>query len=171
MTRLTQQEQNFCNDLIQDYFENKNLSIISVLFFGGNIKIDASKEIIKDFFQDDYKNFFNDSILLFNSEKSSIIGKYKEYFWYANEDGGISFVGTVMPDILYFMTETHTCSISDEDGYEDLEYVLESRGLRIDDYINRYKYICEKNNYTFDLKWNYDEQKAKEFKSIIKSLK
>ena len=75
MTRLTQQEQNFCNDLIQDYFENKNLSIISVLFFGGNIKIDASKEIIKDFFQDDYKNFFNDSILLFNSEKSSIIGK------------------------------------------------------------------------------------------------
>lgn len=41
MTRLTQQEQNFCNDLIQDYFENKNLSIISVLFFGGNIKIDA----------------------------------------------------------------------------------------------------------------------------------
>lgn len=100
-----------------------------------------------------------------------MIGKYKEYFWYTNEDGGISFIGTDMSDILYFMTETHTCSISDKEGYEDLEYVLESRGLKIDDYINKYKYICEKNGYQFDLNWNYNESKAKEFDRIIEKLK
>lgn len=61
-----------------------------------------------------------------------MIGKYKEYFWYANEDGGISFIGIVMPDILYFMTET--------------------------------------NNYTFDMKWKYDKNKADEFYKTIKIL-
>lgn len=171
MTKLTEQEQSFYNDIIQDEINNGELSIFSVLFYGGTSDHTISKNIICEYFKDKYQSFFNNSIILFGAERSALIGKYKEYFWYANEDGGISFVGTVMPDILYFMTETHTCSISDEDGYEDLEYVLESRGLKIDDYINRYKYICEKNGYTFDLKWNYDEQKAKEFKSIIKSLK
>lgn len=171
MTKLTQQEQNFCNDLIQDYFENKNLSIISVLFFGGNIKIDASKEIIKDFFQDDYKNFFNDSILLFNSEKSSIIGKYKEYFWYTNEDGYISFIDTNFSNFLYFMTDEHTFSIIDKDLYEDFEYTLSRRKINLNDYILKYKLLCEKNGYSFDMKWEYDEEKAEEFDRIVENLK
>lgn len=171
MTILTIQEKKFYDDLIQDYFDNKNLSIISVFFFGGNIKIDASKEIIKDIFQDDYKNFFNDSILLFNSEKSSIIGKYREYFWYTNEDGYISFIDTNLSNFLYFMTEEHTFSIIDKELYEDFEDTLSRRKINLNDYILKYKRLCEKNGYSFDMKWEYDEEKAEEFDKTIEKLK
>lgn len=171
MTILTIQEKKFYDDLIQDYFDNKNLSIISVFFFGGNIKIDASKEIIKDIFQDDYKNFFNDSVFLFNSEKSSIIGKYKEYFWYTNEDGYISFIDTNFSNFLYFMTEEHTFSIIDKELYEDFEDTLSRRKINLNDYILKYKLLCEQNGYSFDMKWEYDEEKAKEFDRIIEKLK
>lgn len=171
MTKLTGEEQSFYNDIVQDEINNGDLSIFSVLFYGGISEDAISKNIIYEYFKDKYKYFFNNSIILFGAERSALIGKYKEYFWYTNEDGGISFIGTDMPDILYFMTETHTCSISDKEGYEDLEYVLESRGLKIDDYINKYKYICEKNGYHFDLNWNYNESKSKEFDRIIEKLK
>lgn len=171
MTNLTIQEQNFYNDLIKDDLKNKNLSLISVFFFGGNIKVKASKEIIKDIFQDNYKNFFNDSILLFNSEKSSIIGKYKQYFWYTNEDGYISFIDTNFSNFLYFMTEEHTFSITDKDLYEDFEDTLSRRKINLNDYILKYKLLCDKNGYDFDMKWEYDETKAEEFYRIIEKLK
>lgn len=171
MTNLTIQEQNFYNDLIKDDLKNKNLSLISVFFFGGNIKVKASKEIIKDIFQDNYKNFFNDSILLFNSEKSSIIGKYKQYFWYTNEDGYISFIDTNFSNFLYFMTEEHTFSITDKDLYEDFEDTLSRRKINLNDYILKYKLLCDKNGYDFDMKWEYDETKAEEFDRIIEKLK
>lgn len=171
MTKLTEQEQIFYNDLLQDYFNNKNFSIISVFFFGGNIKVKASKEIIKDIFQNNYKNFFNDSILLFNSEKSSIIGKYKEYFWYINEDGYISFIDTNFSNFLYFMTEEHTFSIIDNDLYEDFEDTVSRRKINLNDYILKYKLLCEKNGYSFDMKWEYNQEKAEEFDRIIEKLK
>lgn len=171
MTNLTIQEQNFYNDLIKDDLKNKNLSLISVFFFGGNIKVKASKEIIKDIFQDNYKNFFNDSILLFNSEKSSIIGKYKQYFWYTNEDGYISFIDTNFSNFLHFMTEEHTFSITDKDLYEDFEDTLSRRKINLNDYILKYKLLCDKNGYDFDMKWEYDETKAEEFDRIIEKLK
>lgn len=112
MTYLTLQEQNFYDDLIKDYLENKNNSLISQFFNGGNVDLNFSYDIIKEFFQNDYKDFFENSIFLFNSERSSIIGKYKDYFWYANEDG-----------------------------------------------------------YIFDMKWEYDENKAEEFDRIVEKLK
>lgn len=171
MTNLTIQEQNFYDGLIQDYSDNKNLSLISVFFFGGNIKVEASKEIIKDIFQDNYKNFFNNSIILFNSEKSSIIGKYKEYFWYTNEDGYISFIDTEFSNFLYFMTEEHTFSIIDKELYEDFEDTLSRRKINLNDYILKYKLLCENNGYIFDMKWEYDENKAEEFDEIIRNLK
>ena len=46
MTNLTIQEQNFYNDLIQDDFENKNNSLISQFFNGGNIDINFSYDSI-----------------------------------------------------------------------------------------------------------------------------
>ena len=64
MTNLTIQEQNFYNDLIQDDFENKNNSLISQFFNGGNIDINFSYDSIKEFFQNDYKDFFENSIFL-----------------------------------------------------------------------------------------------------------
>lgn len=148
MTNLTIQEQNFYNDLIQDDFENKNNSLISQFFNGGNIDINFSYDSIKEFFQNDYKDFFENSIFLFNSERSSIIGKYKDYFWYANENGYISFIDTNFSSFLYFMTDQHTYAIFDEELYEDLKYIFESRGLNIENFINKYKNICEK-------KWVY----------------
>lgn len=151
--------------------KNKNLSLISVFFFGGNIKVKASKEIIKDIFQDNYKNFFNDSILLFNSEKSSIIGKYKQYFWYTNEDGYISFIDTNFSNFLYFMTEEHTFFITDKDLYEDFEDTLSRRKINLNDYILKYKLLCDKNGYDFDMKWEYDETKTEDFDRIIEKLK
>lgn len=171
MTNLTIQEQNFYDGLTQDYFDNKNLSLISVFFFGGNIKLDASKEIIKALFQDNYKNFFNDSIFLFNSERSSIIGKYKSYFWYINEDAYISFIDTEFSNFLYFMTDEHTFSIIDKKLYEDFEDTLSRRKINLNDYILKYKILCENNGYIFDMKWEYDENKAEEFDKIIRNLK
>lgn len=171
MTNLTIQEQNFYNDLIQDDFENKNNSLISQFFNGGNVDLNFSYDIIKEFFQNDYKDFFENSIFLFNSEKSSIIGKYKDYFWYANEDGYISFIDTNFSNFLYFMTEQHTYAIFDDELYEDLKYIFESRGLNIENFINKYKTICKKNGYTFDMKWEYDEKKADEFDKTIEKLK
>ena len=37
--------------------------------------------------------------------------------------------------------------------------------------INKYKTICKKNGYTFDMKWEYDENKAEEFDKTIEKLK
>ena len=171
MTNLTIQEQNFYNDLIQDDFENKNNSLISQFFNGGNIDINFSYDSIKEFFQNDYKDFFENSIFLFNSERSSIIGKYKDYFWYANENGYISFIDTNFSNFLYFMTDEHTFSIIDKDLYEDFEDTLSRRKINLNDYILKYKLLCEKNGYSFDMKWEYDETKAEEFDRIIEKLK
>ena len=93
------------------------------------------------------------------------------YFWYANENGYISFIDTNFSSFLYFMTDQHTYAIFDEELYEDLKYIFESRGLNIENFINKYKNICEKNGYIFDMKWEYDENKAKEFDRIIEKLK
>ena len=38
-------------------------------------------------------------------------------------------------------------------------------------YVNKYKNICEKNGYSFDMKWEYDEEKAEEFDRTIERLK
>lgn len=171
MTKLTNSEQNFYNDLIKDYLENKNNSLISQFFNGGNVDLNFSYDIIKEFFQNDYKDFFENSIFLFNSERSSIIGKYKDYFWYANEDGYISFIDTNFSNFLYFMTEEHTFSITDKDLYEDFEDTLSRRKINLNDYILKYKLLCDKNGYDFDMKWEYDETKAEEFDRIIEKLK
>lgn len=80
MTKLTQQEQNFYNDLINDEIENKDLSILNVFFFGGIVDMKLSKKAISEDFQDQYINFFENSIFLFAAERSSVIGKYKNTF-------------------------------------------------------------------------------------------
>lgn len=171
MTKLTQQEQNFYNDLINDEIENKDLSILNVFFFGGIVDMKLSKKAISEDFQDQYINFFENSIFLFAAERSSVIGKYKEYFWYSNEDGYISFVDTSLPNFLYFIMECHIVPMTDDDFKEDLEDRFESNNLNLEDYISKYRYICEKNGYSFDMKWEYDEEKSKEFDKIIEKLK
>lgn len=171
MTKLTQQEQHFYNDLINDEIENKDLSILNVFFFGGIVDRKFSEEAISEDFQNQYTDFFENSIFLFAAERSSVIGKYKEYFWYSNEDGYISFVDTNLPNFLYFIMECHIVPMTDDDFKEDLEYRFESSSLNLEDYINKYRDICEKNGYIFDMKWDYDKKKAKEFKKIIKKLK
>jgi len=171
MTKLTQQEQNFYNDLINDEIENKDLSILNVFFFGGIVDMKLSKKAISEDFQDQYINFFENSIFLFAAERSSVIGKYKEYFWYSNEDGYISFVDTSLPNFLYFIMEWHIVPMTDDDFKEDLEDRFESNNLNLEDYISKYRYICEKNEYIFDMKWEYDEEKAEEFDRIIEKLK
>lgn len=171
MTKLTQQEQNFYNDLINDEIENKDLSILNVFFFGGIVDMKLSKKAISEDFQDQYINFFENSIFLFAAERSSVIGKYKEYFWYSNEDGYISFVDTSLPNFLYFIMESHIVPMTDDDFKEDLEDRFESSNLNLEDYISKYRYICEKNGYSFDMKWEYDEEKAEEFDRIVENLK
>ncbi len=171
MTRLTQQEQNFYNDLINDEIENKDLSILNVFFFGGIVNKELAETAILEDFQNRYADFFKNSIFLFSAEKSSVIGKYKEYFWYSNEDGYISFVDTSLPNFLYFIMESHIVPMTDDDFKEDLEDMFESSNLKLEDYISKYKYICEKNGYSFDMKWEYDEEKSKEFDRIIEKLK
>lgn len=69
------------------------------------------------------------------------------------------------------MTETHTSPLADEDGYEDLEHMLKSRGLDIEEYLQRYKNICENNCFTFNLSWDYDYEKAEEFNKLLNTLK
>jgi len=171
MTRLTQQEQNFYNDLINDEIENKDLSILNVFFFGGIVNKELAETAILEDFQNRYADFFKNSIFLFSAEKSSVIGKYKEYFWYTNEDGYISFIDTNFSNFLYFMTDEHTFSIIDKDLYEDFEDTLSRRKINLNDYILKYKLLCEKNGYSFDMKWEYDETKAEEFDRIIEKLK
>lgn len=69
------------------------------------------------------------------------------------------------------MTDQHTYAIFDDELYKDLKYIFESRGLNIENFINKYKTICEKNGYIFDMKWEYDETKAEEFDRLIEKLK
>lgn len=171
MTKLTEQEQSFYSDLINDEIENKDLSILNVFFFGGIVDKNFSKKAIPEDFQNQYADFFENSIFLFSAEKSSVIGKYKEYFWYSNEDGYISFVDTNLSSFLYFIMESHIFPITDDDFKEDLEDMFESSNLKLEDYIIKYRYICEKNGYTFDMQWVYDENKAEEFDRIIEKLK
>lgn len=69
------------------------------------------------------------------------------------------------------MTDEHTFSIIDKDLYEDFEDTLSRRKINLNDYILKYKLLCEKNGYSFDMKWEYDETKAEEFYRIIEKLK
>ena len=171
MTILTASEKAFYNDLVLNEKDNGELSILSVFFYGGIADEKSTKDIIKEYFKNRYAEFFKESIILFGAERSSLVGKYHDYFWYTNEDGIISFLGTTITDVLYFMTETHTSPLADEDGYEDLEHKLKSRGLDIEEYLKKYKTICEKNGFTFDLTWDYDYEKAEEFNKLLKTLK
>ena len=171
MTKLTNSEQLFYNDIIQDEINNGELSIFSVLFYGGIADQTISKNIICEYFKDKYQSLFDNSIILFGAERSALIGKYKEYFWYTNEDGYISFIDTNFSNFLYFMTDEHTFSIIDKDLYEDFEDTLSRRKINLNDYILKYKLLCEKNGYSFDMKWEYDEEKAEEFDRIVENLK
>jgi len=171
MTILTASEKAFYNDLVLNEKDNGELSILSVFFYGEIADEKSTKDIIKEYFKNRYAEFFEGSIILFGAERSSLVGKYQDYFWYTNEDAIISFLGTKIIDVLFFMTETHTSPLADEDGYEDLEHKLKSRGLDIEEYLKKYKAICEKNGFTFDLTWDYNYEKAEEFNKILKRLK
>lgn len=171
MTMLTASEQAFYNDLISDEKDNGELSILSVFFYGGIADEKSIKYIINEYFKNKYTDLFKESIILFGAERSSLVGKYLDYFWYTNEDGVVSFLGATIIDVLFFMTETHTSPLAYEDGYEDLEHMLESRGLDIEEYLHRYKDICENNGFTFNLSWDYDYEKAEQFNKLLNTLK
>ena len=162
---------------------NKEFSFISEIdnrkltnvLYNGELVLDFQEEVKKQMFQlfsDKYiYQIIKDSDILYSCEDSSYIGKYKEYFWYTNEDGYISFIDTNFSNFLYFMTDEHTFSIIDKDLYEDFEDTLSRRKINLNDYILKYKLLCEKNGYSFDMKWEYDENKAEEFDRIIEKLK
>ena len=65
MTKLTNSEQLFYNDIIQDEINNGELSIFSVLFYGGIADQTISKNIICEYFKDKYQSLFDNSIILF----------------------------------------------------------------------------------------------------------
>lgn len=58
MTKLTGEERSFYNDIVQDEINNGDLSIFSVLFYGGISEDAISKNIIYEYFKDKYKFFF-----------------------------------------------------------------------------------------------------------------
>ena len=171
MTKLNIQENNFYHDLINDEKNYRDDSILLTLANFGIADNNRVDDLIKDFFCDKYRQLFQNSIILFDGERSSVVGKYKEYFWHFNDDQTISFIDTSIQNIIYFMCKIYSSSICDKDGYEDLEYFLSERDIELKDYIFKYKTICENNNYTFDMKWKYDETKTEEFDRLIEKLK
>lgn len=170
MTKLNIQENNFYYDLLNDEKNYKDDSILLTLANFGIADSNRVNGLIKDFFGDKYEQLFQNSIILFDGERSSVVGKYKEYFWHFNDDQTISFIDTSIQNIIYFMCKIYSFSICDKDGYEELEYFLSERDIELKDYISKYKTICENNNYTFDLKWTYDKNNADEFYKTIKLL-
>jgi hypothetical protein len=48
--------------------------------------------------------------------------------------------------------------IYDEEMYEEFKLSMKDKGKNLDEYIERYKTICNKNGYEFSLKWNEDKQ-------------
>lgn len=170
MTKLNIQENNFYHDLINDEKNYRDDSILLTLANFGIADSNRVNGLIKDFFGYKYEELFQNSIILFDGERSSAVGKYKEYFWHFNDDKTLSFIDTSIQNIIYFMCKIYSSSICDKDDYEDLEYFLSERDIELEEYISKYKRICENNNYTFDLKWTYDKNKADEFYKTIKLL-
>lgn len=168
MTKLTEQEQSFYSDLINDEIENKDLSILNVFFFGGIVDKNFSKKAIPEDFQNQYADFFENSIFLFSAEKSSVIGKYKEYFWYSNEDGNLSYIGKSIDDIIYTAFSFWTGNFFDERQKEDRILDIENKGFNYDNILNDYQSFCKVYGYDFHYDYLPDLIGEKEFNEIIK---
>lgn len=161
-TKLTKQEIGFINDLINDEIENKEDNILNSFFYGC---VMTNNEVIKDcidfLFKDIKSNFFNDSIVFLMGEKTSMVGKYGDYFWFTNEinafeidDEKIEYISKSIHNVILFMIYKTWFLYLDEKGSDnELEYALSTQNKNLMVYIERYKKICHNNGYVLDLSW------------------
>lgn len=103
MKNLNDNEHNLYFFLIEDFKKQQKHSFVDCLDYLYFIfrcnpyqKEDTSvQNIIKKI----PEQFIKSSDILFTKNDCSIIGKYENFFWQANQDGNISFIGTTFLDI------------------------------------------------------------------------
>lgn len=166
---MNQKECAFYNSLLLDYHRNKDKSYLSRIFCC--VPIDEQKEkIISDIVKISTKKLIADSDLLFQSEDSSITGKWKDSFWFIDSEQEISFIDTSIDKVAYFLSENYSWPLDDEELKEDLEERFSLWDIDFISYMEEYKSFCILHGYDFDFSWEYNQHKADIFLNDIENL-
>lgn len=166
---MNQKECYFYNNLLLDYQKNKDKSYLSRIFCC--VPIDEEKEkIMSGILKISTKKLIADSDLLFQSEDSGIIGKWKDSFWFLDSEQEVSFIDKDMDKIAYFLSENYSWPLDDVAFKEDLEERFLLWDIDFTTYIKEYKMFCIFNGYDFDFSWEYDQHKADIFLNGIENL-
>jgi len=167
---LNKYESDFLKALDKDYINKGKNSFLDILFCVSSVcKKNILSDILEDVENENHKIFFKNSDIIFRSQDSFYLGKYKEhYFIYGNEGEffgagkEIQNVCNVFRELFYGYSEEDTRAIESifkMHKYPPYEEVIED-----------YKIFCSNLHLKYETSDIYWETQSEEFDEVIELL-
>lgn len=158
-TILENFEYDFIQSLCKNDINNKN-SFFKIVY-RGELFQKEKKESFFEKFNNKYKEFFNNSIVLFESKGYYFFGKIDKFFWFMDECENIYLVSKNIIDIPIQITRL--TSYWDLDVDENLDEFWKDRQFQypekgnVKDIYDSFKLMAKQHGYEFDLMKDIDD--------------
>lgn len=147
---MNQQSNKFICALKEDHKHNQSESFLSTIYGIDTIEGKNLKELFPHIFNTKKPDkFVEKSELLFHKKDELLIGKYKDFFWYINKEGGIGEIDCIGFNPLDILKSTNCVFLEDETLA--VNYLTENHSQIANPYqhIRSFKEFCASYGYDF----------------------
>lgn len=171
ITKLTNVEEKFLEHLRKNRNEEGDKSFLSLLFSATIPNQDTAMKRLISLFGDKYNEIFKNSVILFESEDSIYVGKYKDVFWGTWSEGELYFCAKEIQNICSSIRDCLIGPVDEPDYKEEvIDYFQEQFNIDYDKYIEEYKDFCLEIGLIYDENNIITKQDEQYFINVISQI-
>lgn len=171
MTELTTIEIEFIEKLKENKKQKGRLGFLNLLFSSELPDRDMAIKRLNNIYNGKYSSLFEQSVILFESEDSIYVGKYKDVFWGTWSEGELYFCAKEIQNICSSVRDCLIGPVDEQDYKEEvIDYFQEQFNIDYDKYIEEYKDFCLEIGLIYDENNIITKQDEQYFINVISQI-